>query len=78
MFISFFHQYSFPQRETGLYLMQVANSLSLVALIFWVFSLIKNRKVISLIAVTGMQWICSLVLLQSHLPPNIKQFLEGF
>ena len=55
--------------------MELANGFALIALIFWIFSLIKNRKVYSLVAVTGMQWLYTLSLLTTELPPNVKQLL---
>lgn len=75
LFLPLFYHYASTQRETGLYLMQLANSLALASLIFWIFSFIKNRKSHSLVAVTGMQWLYTLSIIPNNRPPNIKQFL---
>lgn len=78
VFIKQYHTYSRDQRRTGLQLMQMAQSVCVGALIFWLLAVLKNLKATSLTFFCTLQWLHSLSLIDITLPPNIGQFLEGF
>ena len=78
MFFSIYHFYTISQRETGLYLMQISHSICWVAIIIWIFSFMRNKKVHSLLLISNIQFIYTLSILENNFPPNLNQFLEGF
>ena len=75
-FLSLHNFYTPVQRQTGIFLMQLSTSISLIVLVIWVFALIRNKTVISSIAVSALQWLYLLsVSSATHFPPNLLQFL---
>ena len=76
--IETYFSYSDQQRQTGMQLMQIAQSICIGAFIFWVFAFFKNLKATSLTFVCILQWIYSLSLVDTSFSPNLGLFLEGF
>ena len=78
-YLPLFNFYSEQQRSTGLYFGQLGNGISIAGLIIWGFSFMKNKKTISLVWVTGLQWLyMASTLSDSNYPPHVHNFINSF
>lgn len=76
--ITRFDSYSADSRQVGLYMYQVAASLSEGAIILWIAGILRNRAIEAVALLDLLQCFHLLRYLEIRMPPNLNQFLEGF